>query len=237
MARIREHSSGRRAMSAPSPGASANCPGHAGLELSREPKGGPVSEDRATARDALRQATHRAHESLEGRLRLMSPDLTSREYSETLSRFLAVYTSLEQQIEKHLPAFDRVGLDWECRRKVPLLQRDLEVLGRTDLIDSERVPPEKVPALESFAQVMGCLYVLEGATLGGAVISRQLGRLFQLGPENGAAFFNCYGPTVGKNWQEFCVALERSLSDLPARERAAEAATATFQLFSEQVAP
>lgn len=223
-------------MSAPSPGASANCPERAGLEFSREPKSGPVSEAGATARDALRQATHRAHESLERRLRLTSPDLTSREYSETLGRFLAVYTSLEKQIEKHLPAFDRVALDWEWRRKVPLIRRDLEVLGRADLIDSARVPAAKVPALESFAQVMGCLYVLEGATLGGAVISRQLSRLFQLGPENGAAFFNCYGPAVRKNWQEFCVALERTLSDVPARERAAGAATATFQLFSEQIA-
>jgi heme oxygenase (biliverdin-IX-beta and delta-forming) len=167
----------------------------------------------------------------------MSPELTMSEYAETLGRFLAVYTSLERQIEKHLPALDRVALDWEGRRKVPLLQRDLEALGRADLIDSERVPPEKAPSLESFAQVMGCLYVLEGATLGGAVISRQLRGAFQLGPENGAAFFNCYGPALGKNWQEFCVALERSLSDLPARERAAEAATATFHLFSEQVAP
>ena len=75
------------------------------------------------------------------------------------------------------------------------------------------------------------MYVLEGATLGGAVISRNVRAVLHLGPHNGASFFASYGADVGANWKAFCEALERGLTDDASRGEAAEIAIATFTLF------
>ncbi len=76
-------------------------------------------------------------------------------------------------------------------------------------------------------------YVLERATLGGKLISANLARVLGIGPENGASFFASYGARVASQWQLFCVALEKSLSDVAARNEAALSAVATFELFNE----
>lgn len=52
-------------------------------------------------------------------------------------------------------------------------------------------------------QVLGCLYVIEGATLGGQVITRHLLATHGITPETGGAFFAGYGAETGPHWQAF----------------------------------
>jgi heme oxygenase len=53
--------------------------------------------------------------------------------------------------------------------------------------------------------LIGTLYVIEGATLGGEVISRCLKSHLELGPDSGGRFFHGYGDAVvtRHNWQTF----------------------------------
>jgi heme oxygenase len=45
-----------------------------------------------------------------------------------------------------------------------------------------------LPDIEDWPRMLGCLYVLEGATLGGQIISRHLQRTLHIDAINGAAF-------------------------------------------------
>jgi heme oxygenase (biliverdin-IX-beta and delta-forming) len=203
------------------------------MERARENEPTPAPRA-ASARDVLRRATHVAHEALERSVR-QAPDLTLLEYTQTLRRFLRIHAALEPQLDAHGPAFARLGVDWPARRKVPLLRRDLDLLGVAALPEATREPPPGVPRLDELACALGCLYVLEGATLGGRLISTNLRRVLNLGPGDGAAFFNSYGAQVGERWRAFCVALELGLAEAPARDLAAGAAVATFRLFGSSL--
>jgi heme oxygenase len=195
------------------------------------PPPSPVTD--APARSLLREATRAVHQRLESSLRVAAPDLTRTEYLCTLQRFFWIYALLESELEQHAPLLRSAGLEWQERCKLPLLQRDLAALGQAAIPARQLAPRREPLRLETLPQLMGCLYVLEGATLGGKLISANLARVLGIGPENGAAFFASYGATVASQWQLFCAALEKSLSDVAARNEAALSAVATFQLFNE----
>ena len=187
------------------------------------------------ARATLRHETHEAHARLEETMRLVAPDLTLAEYVDTLERYRQIYVALEHQIDQHARTLASAGVDWDARRKLPLLRRDLEVLGATARARPDLLPVETGGCTETFAHVMGCLYVLEGSTLGGRVIARHVGRVLGLSRESGASFFHVYGDSLTDQWRSFCDGLERSLPDEAARQRASAGANATFQLFVNQV--
>jgi heme oxygenase len=185
------------------------------------------------ARDRLRQGTADAHAELEQLLQLTSSELTLGGYVGLLRAFVPLYTALEGAIDAHRIALLQLGYNLEQRSKLPLLMRDLAALGQSPWA-APPVPASQLPSLHTTAQVIGCLYVLEGATLGGLIIGRHLERHMQLGPANGAAFFCGYGPATGSNWKAFCAILERVLDNAQTCDDAVETARVTFQLFNER---
>jgi heme oxygenase len=60
-----------------------------------------------------------------------------------------------------------------------------------------------LPAIATLPSGVGCLYVLEGSTLGGQIISRRIASCLQVREESGGAFFCAYGDAVGQRWSEF----------------------------------
>jgi heme oxygenase (biliverdin-IX-beta and delta-forming) len=176
-----------------------------------------------SASHALRAAL-RPYGRIEERLRLASPALTRRAYIDALQGLVAAYAALEARLEKHATRLAQIGIDGPRRRKTPLLRADLAAL---DELVADRSPP-RVPCLPTLAAALGCMYVMEGATLGGMAIRRNVATVLGLGPRDGATFFASYGDAVGVHWQEFCAALERGLPDDNARREAADSAVATF---------
>jgi heme oxygenase len=104
-------------------------------------------------------------------------------------------------LEAELAALDwaAVGIDFNSRRKTPLLKEDMRFLH---IPHSQSEETKATFDRINFDFALGCLYVLEGATLGGQVISRHLMRL-RIGPENGGRFFNGYGAKTGEMWKSF----------------------------------
>ncbi len=118
--------------------------------------------------------------------------------------------------------------DYESRRKLPLLTRDLLALGTpaADLSNLSRcmtLPPCGEPAA-----VFGCLYVIEGASLGGRTLLPLVERNLGLSESNGAAFLASYGPRVDAMWRSFGMALEVWCSTPARTDLAAAAASSTF---------
>ena len=117
----------------------------------------------------------------------------------------------------------RNGLGRIERDPRPWLDADLAVLRAPVLPDLEVAP------LTTVEQVAGACYVLEGATLGGAVVARAL-------PDVPHRFFTSYGSRRGAMWAGFrghlSVLDERGVD----RQEAVDAARRTFGLFERACA-
>jgi heme oxygenase len=156
--------------------------------------------------DRLREHTAPLHQRAE-----RAVDLPSRCGDiESYRRLLALLLGLYSPLEDHLSKFDwtSVGIDFPARRKAHLLRADLAVLGLTG--NEVRALPhcEETPAPTTLAGAFGVLYVLEGATLGGQIISRQVRQTLGVKPSSGGSFHACYGGRSGALWRDFCGAIE-----------------------------
>ena len=155
---------------------------------------------------ALRAATGDAHQQLEDAVAIERclADLT--QYQRLLEIFHGFYGPLEALLFRGHP-WQESELDISGRYKTPWIEDDLLGLGlpRPDLSTlpvCDQLPPSGSPS-----QAFGCLYVLEGATLGGRHISAMMGRSNV--PPTARRFFAGYGEQTGERWREFGAALER----------------------------
>ncbi len=150
----------------------------------------------------LKLATRDRHSALERQLPLLDPTLSHEAYRQFLGRFFGYYAPLEARLDVS-PWWGQIGLDYAERRKTPGLAQDLIALGIAPAALA-RVPPcRELPDLASSARLLGCLYVIEGATLGGQIITRHLHTHLGLTPRSGAAFFSGYGAQTGSRWKAF----------------------------------
>lgn len=182
----------------------------------------------------FKQRTRQAHEQVEANprmARLMAPGVTREDYASLLASLLGFHEPLEARLLAH-PARETVeayGLDLDERVKAPALRRDLEALGwRGDAIAA--LPHcHALPPLATADHVFGCLYVLEGATLGGQIIGRHIGNTLGLDADTGAEFYGVYGERVGPMWRAFGRAAEaRASAPSSDPEAAIASASATF---------
>lgn len=155
--------------------------------------------------DHLKVATNAEHLAIEEVLDFVGPSLTLPLYQRHLMRFEGFYAPLEDALFAD-GAWPANTLDPEPRRKLTWLQTDLHKLGLEDA-NSPRCRNTRLPLLHTPGHRFGCLYVLEGSTLGGQVICRHLHNTFGMTPETGSRFFTGYGPRTGSMWNSFRAAL------------------------------
>lgn len=170
----------------------------------------------------LAQGTRDLHARIECRVPLLDPDLRLDGYCDFLAAMLGFY----EPFEDVLGAFpwQRAGLCFERRRKAGLAARDLRTLGLLDDRALARIPRcRELPRPADLQQAAGCLYVLEGATLGGHVLTRHVRRTLGLSPASECAFLACYGNAVGAMWRAFAAALACIVPDTSARNAAISA--------------
>lgn len=77
--------------------------------------------------------------------------------------------------------------------------------------------------------LLGDLYVLEGSTLGGAVLRCQITDNFHLKGSVGVAYLSSYGDELMANWRRFSKRMNDTLIDDIEQERVIEAARAAFE--------
>lgn len=189
----------------------------------------PLCLDSPTVLDALRARTGQLHVELEKRMPFFSARLDLALYIRLIQAYYGFYQPLETALtHSHcVPA----GLDLGERLKVPTLLRDLEALGHEP---GQRAPLPRctdLPLIDSTGACLGVLYVLEGATLGGQVLRRQMHTRLGLDEHSGAAFLNVYGAETGRRWKAFLALLGQQPPDPALYQDAAEAAYSTFICF------
>lgn len=175
----------------------------------------------------LRSKTRPLHDSLESRLNLLDPGLSRERYFRLLALFYGLYAPLESRIDAYGDDPNR----WLAgdRRKAHLLRDDLRAHAASAGAPHLPLCPD-LPDLSTRAGQLGCMYVLEGATLGGQVVLRHVRPRLGLNG-SGTSFFSSYGERVGAMWRKFCEHLEGlTLSDAD-RTQVVASACATFQSF------
>jgi heme oxygenase (biliverdin-IX-beta and delta-forming) len=154
----------------------------------------------------LKQATAARHAAIESRSVLLDPGLSRATYRACLHRFFGYYAPLELRLLRS-QAWHGAGLGYDDRHKTPQLSQDLAALGVTPEELEQTSLCHALPDLRSTARLFGCLYVIEGATLGGQIVTRHLQADLGVTAQSGGAFFSGYAEHTGSRWKAFVVHL------------------------------
>ena len=166
---------------------------------------------------SLRSGTRDAHQRVEDTVDVLRAGRRPETYAPVLQAFRSLYAPLEQELARS-PHTLAVVPDFAERRKTAWLDADLATLGAPVPRDLDVQP------LTTVEDVAGACYVLEGATLGGAVVAREL-------PDVPHRFFASYGSRRGAMWASFRGHL-RALDERGVdQDRTVAAARRTFALF------
>ncbi|RON81209.1 biliverdin-producing heme oxygenase [Pseudomonas fluorescens] len=177
----------------------------------------------------LRAGTAELHIALEKRLPFFSDTLDTQAFVRLMQAYYGFYLPLENALLRSdaMPA----DFDLTPRLKASTLRTDLHALGVSAEALQNLPQCQPLPVIDSSAACLGVLYVLEGATLGGQILRREIATRLGLEADNGAAFLDIYGAATGRRWRDFIEYLgSRPMS---AAERAAvvTAAQTTFSCF------
>lgn len=184
--------------------------------------------------------------SLRDRLKLETKDLHSSVESAMGSHFLKNRQDYIQRLK------DFAGLHWAFERKLSQLPEDSPLKQfyqgprhksfwlMQDLkhLDPES-SPDQIEGRELFTgwgedQLWGAVYVIEGSTLGGQIISRELTQSLGLHRETGASFFSSYGEDTGRRWKEFLATLADQEKNKLDPQKVVQGARDTFGFFESQ---
>jgi heme oxygenase (biliverdin-IX-beta and delta-forming) len=178
--------------------------------------------------DLLKKGTADIHQLIERRLPVFQEGFNLEDYTQLVESFFGFWAPVEERLSK-LATLKDPDLGLQSRLKCSLLRKDLLILG----CDPTTVPLcDRLPRLDTFFQGLGCLYVLEGSTLGSQIISRRLQEKLQLNEGSGASYFNAYSGSVGVRWMAFKRFVSASVRPEHA-DNVVEAARQTFMCFYE----
>ncbi len=146
---------------------------------------------------------------------------------DTYLRILVKFFGYFHPLEKVTGAFPEISAwlpDYTERRKAGLLLNDINTLRKI----TELSICEDLPQIRTAAQAFGCLYVMEGSTLGGKFIYSVVRKELHLDKTSGASFFYGYGPQTGAKWKAFGACMEAFGAAHGADEEIITAANETF---------
>ncbi len=150
--------------------------------------------------ERLRSVTALSHKNLEGlpvSVSIMDPEITKQQYI----LYLALMQDVVRDTENNVyPIVKGIVEDIDDRRKASQLESDLAYLGYTG--QSNAMPlTDGMSITPGFA--MGIMYVIEGSSLGGRVILKNISSALGFDEANGAKYFAGYGPVTGSRWKKF----------------------------------
>jgi heme oxygenase len=190
--------------------------------------------DETSVRRRLKRETAAAHQYLEDQLGLLNPGLDVCRYRRALEIFYGFYVPVESDVRR-LAAAER-PLGFPLRARAGLIERDLVALGLSPTAVAALPRCHDRPELSCVEDLAGCLYVLEGACLGGQVLTPLLHRRLGLAKESGAAFFAGDEEGTSRRWALVVAWLDGLPRMGASTARIISAATATFEAFSRWAA-
>lgn len=164
----------------------------------------------------LRDQTSDKHNELESLMfvnEIMNGSLSISDYKKLLTVNYIIHHKLEKKLTDMLDADIFEKLQMHTRYKLTALEKDLDYWAIDPLslpdLDFELFVPER-----NNAEVLGALYVLEGATLGGNVIKKQILKNPEFAHhKDGLNYYGVYGDELGSKWKTFVEVLNESVTE------------------------
>jgi len=180
--------------------------------------------------ERIKKETQEHHERIESSSlmsKISDRSISHTDYLKILSKFYGFFYPLEIQLDQ-LKELTTYLTDYTQRRKSSSILKDIEQLGGTK---TDCGLCNDLPSLESISEAFGILYVMEGSTLGGRMISKIVEERLSLTSEYGINFFNGYGPLTGERWNHFRKSLVEFAEATQDEETIINAANQTFHKF------
>ena len=194
----------------------------------------------ASIRDTLRVQTRVAHDRLHRHssfVSLFDATLSLDDYRQLIQRKFGFYAALDDAIERVILQQHDPAAGYTYARRSDFLAQDLMDLGASDL--AVRESPQCVQAydLVTPASLGGVLYVIEGATLGGAGIDRAVHKLLGKDEPDGRRYWAWCRSENKTRWSMTLGYLEHLAAKGASVEDLASGARGTFQLLADWLAP
>lgn len=149
---------------------------------------------------------HDAAEKLFSSDKIFSKTFTLDDYKKIISTNYLMLLHSEDKIFSSLSENFSEKLKLDQRVKLPLIEKDLSSLS------IENQEPSHDLEFANEHEALGAMYVIEGSTLGGNVIAKQLSRTE--GFENVTFnFFGCYQENTGPMWKNFKEVLDTEVTE------------------------
>lgn len=153
-----------------------------------------------------------------------------QQYLEILYNFYAYFSALEMEIGKHITGSNLT--DYKQRRKTASLFNDITYFKGEIPIAAK---PYELPEITNQLQAFGALYVMEGSTLGGLIISKIMQKQLNLTGPQGFSFFNCYGNRTQEMWLSFKNKLSSVADNSNEEHIIIDTANKTFSMFKHWI--
>ncbi|WP_345949860.1 biliverdin-producing heme oxygenase [Mucilaginibacter sp. PAMB04274] len=182
--------------------------------------------------ELLKEHTLTNHQQLEKMLVQRMKAIRSTDgYIDLLQLFYTYFGGLEQEIDRYITATELP--DYQQRRKSAALANDITALGGTP---QAKAFGTALPTIQNTTQAYGALYVIEGSTLGGKIISKMMAQQLDIKDSTGLSFFNSYGDNTELMWDTFKQTLNNRVKSEGEAAEVIESANQTFGKFKEWAA-
>lgn len=181
-------------------------------------------------RKRLQEETKSLHDEIEQSpllKKIPQREITLSDYQLLIQKFYGFITPCEDLIDS-LTCKSII----ENRKKKPWLEQDLHALKISNNNDVKLSLCLDLPALSEYEQVLGYLYVMEGSTLGGQVITKMLKSQLQITLDQGCRYFHGYGDKTKIMWNDFCLDL-CSITSIEQQNKIIQSAIDTFKRLHE----
>ncbi len=179
--------------------------------------------------EKLKKDTLQSHQQLEKMLVGRMKAIRSKEdYVKLLQLFYSYFGGLETLIDQHIgqPELN----DYAERRKTQALADDIKALGGKPM---PKADGENLPEINNALQAFAALYVIEGSTLGGKIISKMMAQQLGVNDGKGLSFFNGYGEDTDNKWEYLKNALNKLTKSSDKDKLVTDSANETFDKFKQ----
>jgi len=145
--------------------------------------------------------SHKKLECLPVSASIISSDMKLSDYIDYLCLMHDVHKEIESVV---FPLLSDIIDDIELRKKTHLIEDDLFYLNHNKTIANRVFNVKEI----NIPFALGILYVIEGSTLGGRYILKNITTITGLDKGQGVSYFDGYGKKTGNYWKSFLIFLE-----------------------------
>jgi heme oxygenase len=166
-------------------------------------------------------AAHKRLENLPVSASILAPDVKMEDYVHYLQLMYDVHYDVEENI---FPLLSNAVGDLNERQKKHLIEKDLASLNCSKPVANPVFNIQNITLPFAF----GILYVVEGSSLGGRFILKNIETIAGLDGGKGVSYFTGYGNKTGSHWKSFLNVLTQYEDENNCKDEILKGATFAF---------